>query len=65
MLEQVEVRCVLRLEDKRSGRTCQREEQHIGGPLGTQVVGNRLDLSAEWGRPGIDTRQEFYLVSCV
>jgi hypothetical protein len=61
-LDQVKIRCVLRLEDDPPARICQGAEQHIGGSMGLQVIDNCLDLLAVCGQPGIDMRQEVHPV---
>jgi hypothetical protein len=63
-LNQVEIRCILRLEDELPGRMRQREAPHIGGPMGTHVIDNRLDRIAVGGQPSLDVVQAVRPVGC-
>lgn len=42
-LDEVEIRCVLRLKDELPARVSQREEQDIGGVMQVQVIQDRID----------------------
>jgi len=53
-LNQVQVGGVRGLEDELPARMGQREEQHVGGALGAQVVAHRLDALDAWIKPARD-----------
>jgi transposase len=53
-LDEVEVRGVCRLEDEFPARVRQREEQHVGGAMGAEVVEHGVDARHVGGRAALD-----------
>ena len=63
-LNEVEVRRILRLKDELPARMRQGEQQDIGGPMGTQMIHERVDPLPVRGNPGLYPCQEVDIVGC-
>jgi hypothetical protein len=50
---EVEVRRLLGLQDELPARMRQGEQQDIGGPMGTQIIHDRVDSLHVRGNPGL------------
>src|SRR3954451_22766622 len=57
-LDQVEVGCILGLEDELPARMEQAEQQHVGRAVGAEVVNDRIDPLDRGIDPGFDFAQE-------
>jgi hypothetical protein len=63
-LNEGEVRRILRLTDEFPARMRQRAPQDIGGPMGTQMIHERIDPLHVRGNPGLYPRQAVDIVGC-
>ena len=63
-LNQVQVRCVLGLEDELPARMEQAEQQHVGRAVSAEVVRYRIDPLDRGIDPGFDLTQEVDPVGC-
>src|SRR4051812_40632404 len=57
-LDQVEVGCILGLEDELPARMEQAEQQHVGSAVGAEVVGHSIYPLDRGIDPGFDLAQE-------
>src|SRR3712207_5323047 len=57
-LDEVEVGGILRLEHHLPARVRQHEQEHVGGAMAAQVVGDGVDPLDPSGQPGFDLLQE-------
>src|ERR671913_606891 len=63
-LDQVEVGCILGLEDELPARMEQAEQQHVGRAVSAEVVSDRINPLDRRIDPGFDLAQEVDPVGC-